>query len=145
MSPSSCQEMIRVTSYQISHTRTRIAAARFIGKVRREILRSLAEEGRERGLTQSDIAREIGVHRSVINRELRGFKDISVGRVAEVAAAMGRIPIFSLDRDIRRPGDNAQNASQTLPGTDTPSTTVMLYSGQAPSVSASSAAKVVYK
>src|SRR6266545_2797197 len=34
--------------------------------------------------------------RSVINRELRGKKDITLGRVAELAWAMGRIPFFDL-------------------------------------------------
>jgi len=134
--------MIHVTSYQISHSRTRVAAARFIGKVRREILRSLAEEGRERGLTQSDIAREIGVHRSVINRELRGFKDISVGRVAEFAAAMGRVPSFSLEKDVERHGDNSRNADLAITDTRVSSMVVSPPTANAASVSASSMTRV---
>jgi len=58
--------------------------------VRRELLKALAQEGEARGLTQSDVAREIGVHRSVISRELRGYKDLTLGRVAELAQAMGK-------------------------------------------------------
>ncbi len=59
-------------------------------------MHALAEESSKRGITQSDIAREIGIHRSVINRELRGYKDISVGRVAEIAQALGRDPFLEL-------------------------------------------------
>ena len=65
--------------------------------MRREIQKALAEEKLKRGLTQSDIAREIGVHRSVINRELKGFKDMSLGRVGEIANALGRQPEFFLN------------------------------------------------
>ncbi len=83
-------------SFQISITPSRRAAARFVTGVRRAILRALEEEGRKSGLKQTDVARAIGVHRSVINRELRGKKDITLGRVAELAWAMGRIPFFDL-------------------------------------------------
>jgi plasmid maintenance system antidote protein VapI len=64
--------------------------------VRRAIQKALAEEEARRGLTQSDIARAIGVHRSVINREIRGYKDLTLGRVAELAWAMGRFPAVDL-------------------------------------------------
>ena len=79
-------------SFQISITPSRRAAGRFIGAVRRTIQRALVEEQEKSGLTQSEIARLIGVHRSVINRELNGRKDITLGRVAELAWAMGRRP-----------------------------------------------------
>jgi transcriptional regulator with XRE-family HTH domain len=62
--------------------------------VRRKILRALGEENQKSGLTQSDIARTIRVHRSVINRELRGKKDITLGRVGELAHAMGRVAVI---------------------------------------------------
>jgi transcriptional regulator with XRE-family HTH domain len=64
--------------------------------VRRKILKALEEEGQKTGLKQTDLARAIGVHRSVINRELRGKKDLTLGRVAELAFAMGREPSFEL-------------------------------------------------
>jgi transcriptional regulator with XRE-family HTH domain len=59
-------------------------------------LQALEEENLKTGLKQTDIARTIGVHRSVINRELRGKKDITLGRVAELASAMGRLAILEL-------------------------------------------------
>ncbi len=77
-------------SFQITLRPSKRAAGRFVNNVRRKLLRALSEESAKRGLTQTDIAREIGVHRSVINRELRGQKDITLGRVAELASAMGR-------------------------------------------------------
>lgn len=83
-------------SFRISVTPSRRAAARFIMSVRRTIQKALAEEEKKRGLKQTDIARAIGVHRSVINRELKGRKDITLGRVAELAWAMGRVPVFDL-------------------------------------------------
>ena len=72
------------------------AAGRFVSRVRRELQKALAEEAQKRGLTQSDLARAIGVNRSVISRELRGHKDLSLSRVAELAWALGRRPVFEL-------------------------------------------------
>jgi transcriptional regulator with XRE-family HTH domain len=66
-----------------------------VTSVRRALQKALVEEDAH-GLTQSAIARAIGVHRSVINRELRGEKDITLSRVAELAYAMGRKPVLEL-------------------------------------------------
>jgi len=82
--------------FRISLTPSRRAAVRFISHVRRSFQKALAEEKYKRGLTQSAIAKEIGVHRSVINRELTGRSDITVGRIGELAWAMGRMPFFEL-------------------------------------------------
>ena len=82
-------------SFQITISPSRRAAARFVTSVRRTIQKAYAEE-QKNGLTQTAIAAAIGVHRSVINRELRGRKDITVGRVAELAWAMGRKPFFEM-------------------------------------------------
>jgi transcriptional regulator with XRE-family HTH domain len=93
-------------SFQISITPSRRAAARFVTGVRRKILKALEEEGQKTGLKQTDIARAIGVHRAVINRELRGKKDITLGRVAELAFAMGREPSFELPIATVQAGSN---------------------------------------
>jgi transcriptional regulator with XRE-family HTH domain len=82
--------------FRISLTPSRRAAVRFISQVRRAFQRAFAEENKKRGLTQAAIARTIDVHRSVINRELTGRKDITVGRIGELAFAMGRVPHFDL-------------------------------------------------
>jgi hypothetical protein len=95
-----------VQSFQISITPNRRAAGRYVTRVRRSLQKALAEENKKRGLTQSDIARAIGVHRSVINRELSGRADITLGRVAELAWAMGRTPTFDLPERVRTGGAN---------------------------------------
>lgn len=88
--------MIQMSSFQIAITPSRRAAARFIAHVRRTVQKALAEEEANGGVRQADIARSIGVNRSVINREIRGHKDLTLGRLAEIAWAMGREPTFDL-------------------------------------------------
>src|SRR5262245_2567102 len=106
--PSLSQEMIPVSSFQISITPSRRVAARFVSHVRRSLQKALVKESRKSGLTQSAIARALGVHRSVINRELRGYKDITLGRVAELAYALGRTPHFELLERSALGGSNVQ-------------------------------------
>jgi transcriptional regulator with XRE-family HTH domain len=93
-------------SFQISITPNRRAAARFVTDVRRKILKALEEENKKRGLKQTDLARAINVHRSVINRELRGKKDMAIGRVAELGWALGRVPTFDLPERVIQGGTN---------------------------------------
>lgn len=86
-----------MASFQISISPSRRAAARFVGKVRRSLQRAFVEENtKDRRLNQSELARRIGVDRSVIHRELRGTKDISMSRVGQLAWAMGRAVEFNL-------------------------------------------------
>lgn len=80
-------------SYQIAIPKTRRAAARFIQQVRAQLLRAVAEAE----VSQADIARELGVNRSVVNRELRGTSDLSLGRVAEIAVILGYLPKLTLE------------------------------------------------
>ena len=93
-------------SFQISVIPSRRAAARFVAKVRRALQKALAEENAKSGISQSDIARTIGVHRSVISRELRGYNDLTLGRIAELAYALGRDPSFELLERTTQPGSN---------------------------------------
>lgn len=86
-----------MTSFQITLTPSKRAAGRFISRVRRALLKALAEEEKAKGLTQSEISRLLDVDRSVISRELHGQKDITLGRVAELAWALGRKPHFDLE------------------------------------------------
>ena len=83
-------------SFRITISPKDQAAGRFVSRVRRALQKALAEEAQKRGLTQSGLARAIGVNRSVISRELRGHKDLSLSRVAELAWALGRRPVFDL-------------------------------------------------
>jgi len=115
-------------SFRTTVTPSRRAAARFVQDARRAIQKALAEEEATRGLTQSDIARAIGVHRSVINREIRGYKDLTLGRVAELAWAMGRMPAVDLPQrnaaDSSSPaGSPSQSAEPMKPSRSVPSQT----------------------
>ena len=85
-----------MTSFQISLSPKRRASGRFVARVRQALQKALAEEKVARGLTQSEVARMIEVHRSVVSRELRGRSDITLGRVGELAWALGREIKFDL-------------------------------------------------
>jgi plasmid maintenance system antidote protein VapI len=100
-----------MSSFQIAITPSRRAAARFIAQVRRTVQKVLAEEEAEDGIRQADIARSIGVHRSVIHREIRGHKDLTLGRLAEIAWALGREPTFDLSPPVTVNGANAPAAT----------------------------------
>jgi len=69
--------------------------------------RALVEEQAASGINQSAVAKAIGVHRSVISRELNGRQDITLGRVAELAWSMGREIDFQLVKPEREAGLNA--------------------------------------
>lgn len=93
-------------SFQITLSPNRRAAARFIGQVRRTLQKAYVEEQKKNGLSQSEIARALKVHRSVINRELKGLKDMTLGRVGELSWAMGRKPFFSAEEPAQAVGTN---------------------------------------
>jgi ribosome-binding protein aMBF1 (putative translation factor) len=98
-------------SFQITLSPGKRAAGRFVHAVRRSLQRTLMEERDKRGLTQSAIANAIGVHRSVINRELRGEKDITLGRVAELAWALGRKAVLTFPERTSAAGQNIAPAA----------------------------------
>ena len=96
-----------MTSFQIAISPSKRAAGRFMSKVRRALQRALVEEQATSGINQSAIADAIGVHRSVISRELNGRQDITLGRVAELAWSMGREIDFQLVKPEQEAGLNA--------------------------------------
>ena len=85
-----------MSSFQVTITPSKRAAGRVISRARRVIQRALAEEAHRHGLTQSDLARALGINRSVINREIQGTSDITLGRVGELAWALGRRATITL-------------------------------------------------
>lgn len=104
-----------MSSYQITIPPSRRAAARFVSDTRRGLQKAFVLEKEKRGLTQSEIARLIGVHRSVINRELRGQKDIGLGRVGELAWALGRRATLSFPEIEKVDGQNEQEEVPKAP------------------------------
>ncbi|PPQ17932.1 hypothetical protein CV770_18365 [Bradyrhizobium sp. AC87j1] len=109
-------------SFRIAVEPNRRAAARFVQQVRRALQKALEEEQRKRGLSQAEIARLLKVNRSVINRELKGFKDITLGRVGELAWALGRQPRFSIEDAIHVAGANHPDLHGSGPNTPVIST-----------------------
>jgi transcriptional regulator with XRE-family HTH domain len=101
-------------SFQISLTPSKRAAGRFVNSVRRKLQKVFAEEQHKRGLTQADVARIIGVNRSVIHRELMGHKDITLGRVGELASAMGRRAVLEFQEIANAQGQNIDSTQSTL-------------------------------
>src|SRR5271169_1138835 len=73
------------------------AAGRFIGHVRAELQKAWLSEKSSRKITQQQIATMLGLkNRSVINRELMGFDNLTLRRVAELAWALGWEIVFYL-------------------------------------------------
>lgn len=103
-----------MTSFQITLSPSRRAAGRFVNSVRRKLQKAFAEESKHSGLTQTDVAKTIGVHRSVINRELRGHKDITLGRVAELASAMGRRAVIEFEEVSYAPQRNVHDGCTAI-------------------------------
>jgi transcriptional regulator with XRE-family HTH domain len=99
-------------SFRIGLEPKRRAAARFVVSVRRSLQKAFADEKRASGLSQTELADRLGVHRSEITRELRGQRAIGVDRVAELAWAMGFEPHFELKKPVPRAGQNINNRQQ---------------------------------
>jgi predicted transcriptional regulator len=93
-------------SFQFEIDEQSACAARFISRVRRELVDAFLSEKNERGLTQNEIAERLGVNASMISRQLSGETNLTLRSVAELAWAMGYGDIaFKLqkaERDDRR-------------------------------------------
>ena len=97
-----------MTSFRISVSPQRRVAARFVDAVRRKLSAAYAERP---DVTQSAIADALGVHRSVINRQLRGQKDVIFAGVAEISWCLGLEPVFDRRMRERPHGDNTREAT----------------------------------
>lgn len=99
-------------SYRITLAGNRKAAARYVGSARQRLLQALADNP---GIKQTEIARLLGVHRSVINRQLKGTGDMSMGRAAEIAWALGYKPRFDLVKAKAADGTNRTQSGSPPP------------------------------
>lgn len=77
-------------------------AGRFVGRVRRELLRAVTEQ-KQAGLSQQELARRLESGRSNVNRQLSGEAEITLRSLADLAWALDREITFEL----RRPDDTA--------------------------------------
>jgi plasmid maintenance system antidote protein VapI len=90
--------------FDISEKQRRVS--RFIGNVRAELQRALLAEKSSRKITQQQIANNLGVNRSVINRQLMGTENLTLASVVEIAWAIGWEPYFELRKRPVQQGTN---------------------------------------
>ena len=88
-------------------------AGRFMGRVRRELLRAVTEEKRA-GLTQQELARRLQSRRSNINRQLSGEAEITLRSLADLAWALDREITFELRRPDDAAGQNIAPQTSTV-------------------------------
>lgn len=104
-------------SFQIRISPKERAEARFVSRVREEIVRAYTEEAEARGLTQAQVADLMGVgkrNRSIISRIFNGKANITLKTIGALAYALDRRPRLVLDR-VPEPaaGTNAAPAAGT--------------------------------
>lgn len=73
------------------------ASARFIGRVQRQLAESVLTAGKESGITRSDIAKTLGVNKSVVTRAISGKGNITLRTLAEIYWALGKEPSIKLE------------------------------------------------
>ena len=98
-------------------------AGRFIGRVRGELLRVLAEKKAKAAFPQQALAEKLGIERSLINRQLSGEANLSLRSLADLAWAMDMEISFELKEPVARAGQNQ-------PILDQPMTTSTVQYGQ---------------
>ncbi|MDE1935922.1 XRE family transcriptional regulator [Bradyrhizobium sp.] len=89
-------------------------AGRFIGRVRGELLRALAQRKSEGSLPQQLLADKLGIERSLINRQLSGEANLSLRSLADLAWAMDMEISFELKRPAAEAGQNHPLATSTV-------------------------------
>lgn len=70
--------------------------ARFIGRVRKELVRALVDAKRHYRVSQNDIAAKLDVNASVLSRQLSGEGNLTLKTVADLAWALDKEPFFEL-------------------------------------------------
>lgn len=112
-----------MTSFKLKVAARRRAAVRLVGEVSREVLSAFEKEKRKSGISQSSLARRLGVDRSVVHRNLLGGKNFTLETLSDLAWAMNRRVRVTLDeaagadagpRNAR--GPEFQTESATLSG-----------------------------
>src|ERR1700743_1244604 len=88
-------------------------AGRFIGRVRRELLKAITEE-KGAGLTQEELAQRLESGRSNINRQLSGEAEITLRSLADLAWGLDREITFELRRPDQAAGQNIAPQTSTI-------------------------------
>ncbi|WP_412063941.1 helix-turn-helix transcriptional regulator [Rhizobium sp. SYY.PMSO] len=93
-------------SYELKIDPKKRAGSRFIGKVRKALVTAIVDEKSETGINQQKLATALGVHRSVINRMLKGDSNITLRSIGELAWALGWEPDFTMKRRVKHDASN---------------------------------------
>lgn len=110
-----------MTSYVFDIGEKARKASRFIGHVRMELQKALVAEKAARKITQQQIANQIGVNRSVINRQLTGTENLTLRSVAELAWALGWDIDFALKKPINHGNHQQRVEIMHIINTEVPS------------------------
>jgi transcriptional regulator with XRE-family HTH domain len=89
-------------------------AGRLIGRVRSELLKALSERKAETGLSQQALAYKLGVHRSLINRQLTGETNLTLRSIADLAWALDMEVSFELRKPTAEQGQNQPATTSTI-------------------------------
>lgn len=77
-------------SFRFSLDPHQLKVGRDVGRARRNLQKAFAVEKQKRKFTQAELARAMGVGRSVINRQLTGNSNLTLKSLAEWAYALKR-------------------------------------------------------
>jgi hypothetical protein len=88
-------------------------SGRFIGRVRRELLKALTEE-KKAGLTQEELARRLETRRSAVNSQFAGESELTLRSLADLAWALDREIAFELRRPATVAGQNIAPVTSTV-------------------------------
>lgn len=94
-----------MTSFKLPIEPRQRKASRFLGRVYSELQRALVEEKTLRKLTQQDLASQLGVNRSVVNRQFSGHANLTLRSIADLAWVLNREIVFELQPTLL-PGQN---------------------------------------
>ncbi len=83
-------------SYELKISEKDRVAGRFISSVRKSLFMAVFDHNGRSRMSQQFVANKLGVHRSAINRILRGDRNLTLRSAAEIAWALGYKPNFSL-------------------------------------------------
>jgi|SRR5215469_17649830 len=90
-----------------------LAGAEFMARVISEIQRAVSTEKVERKITQEAIAKKIGTSRAVINRQIKGYENLTARRIGEILWAIGWEPFFEARKPPR--GQNEFTLTRSQP------------------------------
>jgi transcriptional regulator with XRE-family HTH domain len=89
---------MKMTSYQFAPSPRKRITGCFLARVRRELQKAFLEEKEARGVTQAKLARELGVDRAVVCRQLAGTSNLTLRTIADYAWALQRDLIFEMPK-----------------------------------------------